>query len=532
MFRHVLILILSAVMAWPVPRASSKAELQALVRLPRLEFAPPLQFDRRSGFVIFPDPATGSSTAAKLLAEVKPIPAEAPKYLEAARLHESNGDFAGGLKHYARATDLFRKRVEADPNNTADLAGLAEALVALGRATEAQTHMDKALVAAPENHEVLLAAARFYQERSWQTLAGDQRLFSGAAFLSSISELLRDFPDATRLAESRRFLSLAEAMLNRIPDSAKNESAVHRQRSTFLSFRSALEELFRQAQSAESKILDIRKRLFDPSALEALNESAQRSTDNPELLITATLVNLYATAYENGDSDNLLLNPLWPRLNRAVQEQAREYCVRLEAMAESGSKSAPAAAEALGCARLYLLGDVEGASRAFRQALHREPRRNRGWEMLVLTASMTGDPAELLESCQWRFDSLPNARSSIFLAKAYDRNSDAARAELVCLASLAAHPNDFYLNLSLAALLLKRADAANYLWRTGDLLKKAEKQITASSSTQRWLDFAVIKSIYLALSDKPEEARATLQPFLTSRVVPAEVREVLRVLDR
>ena len=47
--------------------------------------------------------------------------------LEVARLLESNGDFGSGLKYYARAADLFRKRVEAQAGSATDLAGLAEA---------------------------------------------------------------------------------------------------------------------------------------------------------------------------------------------------------------------------------------------------------------------------------------------------------------------------------------------------------------------------------------------------------------------
>jgi len=101
-----------------------------------------------------------------------------------------------------------------------------------------------------------------------------------------------------------------------------------------------------------------------------------------------------------------------------------------------------------------------------------------------------------------------------------------------CLAALAVHQNDFLLNLSLAALVLKRENPREHLWRVPTLLAKAEKQLSGAVRSQNALDLALTKSIYLALADKPEEARAALQAFAESGSAPPEVRELLRVLGR
>jgi tetratricopeptide (TPR) repeat protein len=532
MIRFSIFLILTATAAWAVPQASRKAELQRLARLPKVEFAPPLRFDRRSGFVIFPDAATATVAAANLLKDSKAVPSEAPKYLAAARVLESHGDFGTALKCYARAADLFRKRVDLEPNGANDLAGLAEALISIGRAAEAQVHLDKALSIDPEKPAILAAAARVYQERAWQVVAGDQRLFTTAGFLDSIAELLKDPPEPERIAESRRYFRLASAAIDQAVAGENPEASDFQQRSTLLSFRGAMDEMFRQAQSSESKILEIRRRLFNRPALRALQLAADRETENPALLATAIFATVFGDIYTNGDSENLLLHPAWPRLGREMQERLRDYCGRLEMMADSGSAMAAAAAEYLGCVQLHVLRDFDGSQRSFRQAVRREARRHRSWELLVFATFMSGDPGVLLETCQSRFDSLPDARGSVLLAKAYERNSDATRAELISVAALAAHPNDFLLNLTLAALLLKRENAEDFLWRIPELLRRAEKQMTAAPTTQGLLDFSLTKSIYLGLSNKPEEARAALRLFTTRSVIPAEVREVLRVLDR
>ena len=67
MWRQCIILCLSFVSCFAIPRSSGKRELQRLVRLPRIEFASPLVFDRTSGFVIFPNEVAAATEAAEAL---------------------------------------------------------------------------------------------------------------------------------------------------------------------------------------------------------------------------------------------------------------------------------------------------------------------------------------------------------------------------------------------------------------------------------------------------------------------------------
>jgi hypothetical protein len=147
---------------------------------------------------------------------------------------------------------------------------------------------------------------------------------------------------------------------------------------------------------------------------------------------------------------------------------------------------------------------------------------------MVLATVMEGKTEELVEVCSARFEALPSARSGALLAKAYDRAADATRAELAALTALAAHPNDFLLNLSLAALVLKR-EGGESIWRVDELLRKAEKQLSRGGTAQNRLDLALTKSVYLALTGKAEEARALLQPHLAAS---SEAQEILSLLER
>lgn len=529
MFWRCVILFLTVSVAWPLPRGSSKAEVRRLARLPKAEFAPPLVFDRKSGFSVFPDSAAAAADAALLLKDSKALPSDAPKYLETAYRLEANGDFINALKHYAWAVDLFRKRLESDPASAPDLAGLAQALVSIGRGAEAEIHLEKAFVSAPEDPQVLLAAVAVLRERAWQAISGDQRFFTPASFLDVLNDLLRDAPPAARISESRRFLEEASKRMNRAQALEPANPRVAWQRATFLSFSAAFEEFLRQMQAGESRIKEIQKALFNDEAMSALSAAAKLNEDRPAILAATALAGLVARVPASiGREGNLFTQDAWAQLPLGFQQDLLGLAGRLEAMASEGSNNSAAASEQLGCVQLCVLRDFNGARRSFQQAVGRDPKRHRSWELLVLASFLAGDDDELVEICMNRFSSEPTARSSALLAKAYDRTSDSTRAELVALTGLVVHPNDFLLNLSLAGLLLKREDDSG-IWRVNELVRKAEKQLGPSSSAQNRLDLALIKGIYLALSDKPEEARAVLKPHLASS---SEAQELMRALER
>src|SRR4029079_6044538 len=128
--------------------------------------------------------------------------------------------------------------------------------------------------------------------------------------------------------------------------------------------------------------------------------------------------------------------------------------------------------------------DYTGGQRSFREALRIEPMRERSWDLLVLAVASAGTAAELGDACGERATLLPNARSSVMLVKSYDRQGDVTRAELNALIASGLYPHDFYVNLSLPSVFLKREDPESILWRAGDALTKAEKQMTANGSRQ------------------------------------------------
>jgi hypothetical protein len=148
--------------------------------------------------------------------------------------------------------------------------------------------------------------------------------------------------------------------------------------------------------------------------------------------------------------------------------------------------------------------------------------------LLTLAAVQQG-PEEFVEVAEQRMEAWPHARSSVLLVKSYERRGDTLRAEWSALNAAGVYPNDWLVNLTLAAMLLKDENAESFLWRVEDAIKKAEKGLGANPKRQQRLDLVLVKSVFLAMSDRKEEARQLVE---TVRPLPQELQEVMRILGQ
>jgi hypothetical protein len=515
MLRHWIVFMLTVASCFGIPKSGTKRELQRLVRLPKLEFSKPLEFDRRFGFVAFADPNTAALEAGRLLKTAKGSPDEAPLYLAAARIYDSQDDTALALGHYSRAVDLFRRRAEIAPREAPTLAGLAEALAAIGRFGEAESALAKTEELGMPTVPVLLARARLYRERAWFSAAGEAQRYSRGTFLSQLISMAVSGPPPTRIEEARRYLRLAESAIKQAfevgADKDKGERLL--ERAAFRSFQEALNLAFAQIQNEDIRPRALEVSFYNPAALKDLSDAAALTEDSGVIAAAALAANLAAERIEGS--------------GRSVETYARSMAHRLQGIIDESGEDSAAAAEFLGCIQYHLFKDVAGARRTLRQAIALEPTRHRAWEMLVLAAAYEG-PEEFVEAAQARVAALPHPRSSVLLVKSYDMEGDQTRAEWTALNAVMSYPNDLLSNLTLAGVLLKDENAENYLWRIDEALNKAEKALGPSRNHQNRIDFVLLKGIYLGLSDRGDQAKALLRSIRPSS---PELQEVLRALD-
>lgn len=523
MFGRCVLLWVTVVSCLAVPKGSAKRELQQLVRLPLLQFPMPLEFERRFGFVAFPDESTAALEVGKLLKEAKEEArtrsADAGIHLRAARMYDAQGDSTGALRQYSRAIDLFRKRLEVSPEETRSLAGLGEALAALGRFTEAQAVLERARGSGSGGVELWLAQARFYRERAWFAAAGEAQRYGSSSFLEQLISMVANSPEPTRVEDSKRFLRLAEEALTRAFEMEGGLPAERLlERAAFRSFKGAMQTAFEQIQNVELRSRALRAAIFTEEALNDLLAGAELS-DAPAVMAASALA---ATM-----GSDVLVNWSARAEKGGTQNYVRQVANRLQQIATEGGETASEAAEFLGCVQMHSLQDRSGARRSFRQALALEPGRHRSWELLTLASAQEG-PDEFVEAAEERVSAWPNPRSSVLLVKSYERDGDNLRASWTALNAAGTYPNDWLVNLSLAAMLLKDKDAESFLWRVEEALKKAEKGLGANPKRQSRIDFVLVKSVFLGLSDRPEQARELVEGV---KPLTPELQEILRVLE-
>ena len=511
--------VMSTAVALAVPKESPKRELQQLVRLPRVEFGTAIDFHRRFGFVAFPDEGAAAAAAAKLSKKSENGSTDPFVPLEAARIYDQQGDATGAMRQYSRAIDLLRKRLEVSPEEIRALAGLGEALTALGRYSEAQAVLERAR--ASGDMELWLARANLYRERAWFAAAGEAQRFANGSFLDQLVGLATYPPEPRAVEESKRLLRLAEEALGRVfaveaPTPAAEEERLL-DRAAFRSFQSAMEMAYAQIQNGELRSRSLRNSILTEQALHDLIAAAEAS-DDPEIIGASALAVTIA-------GETLAT---WSSENGGADVYVRRVGNRLQAMIDEGGEDSSEAAEFLGCVQLQALRDARGAERSFRKALQLEPGRHRSWELLTLAAAQQS-PERFVEVAEERVEALPHPRSSVILVKSYERLGNTLRAEWTALNAATVYPNDWLVNLSLAAMLLKDENAEMFLWRADEALKKAEKALGLNPKRQQRLDFVLVKSVFLAMSNQTDEARKLVE---NTRPLSPELQEVLRVLGQ
>jgi hypothetical protein len=322
-----------------------------------------------------------------------------------------------------------------------------------------------------------------------------------------------DGPLPARIEESKKFLRLAErAMVEAFELEGDKEERLL-ERSAFRSFEAALELSFAQVQNDDLRPRALEASLYDAAALQDLKDAAA-SSENPAVIAAAALAASLAAEKTLGSG-------------RSAEEFVRALATRLYEMAQGGGEQSVAAGEYLGSIQFHLLKDISGAGRTLQQAVAAEPARHRAWDLLILASAYEG-PEKFVETAQARVMAMPAPRSSVLLVKSFDMQGDLTRAEWTALNAVASYPNDVLANLTLAAVLMKDPNAADYLWRVEDALNKAEKALGSSRNHQNRIDFYLLKGISLGLSDRADQARTLLRDIKPSS---PELQEVLRALD-
>lgn len=475
MLLRAVFLLAMTVSVYGIARVDGTEELKRLARLPKIQLASPLEFDRHLGFVIFPDTLGLSEEAKRLQREIEKEEGQttesAARWIEIGKIydHLDNPILAG--RFYRRAAEAQRRKVDLDPASARALAGLGSALSLLGRFDEARPHLQRALALAPERAESWLAMGTFHRERLWRLMESEAALRGSRGFLEALHEFMAAGADSSELDEAAWLLEQARECHDQAARLEPGSAEVFIQRGIFRAMEAAVRTALAALRDDTPAGQPLRASLVPPGVVEDFQRAADLDAENPARLGVAALLPLFAHLYAHRLPDSIIWEGGAPRTGDA---SSGVYVARLQALAA-------------------------------------DPSRERAWDLLTLELNRRGEFASLVEECSDRVLASPSARNFLFLAKAYERIGDYIKAEWIVLSALAASQNDFYANLALANLLMKRPDHGAMLPRAGDCITRVQRHLGPSPTLQNQIDLALTRALHLALSEQPEDARKVLR---------------------
>jgi tetratricopeptide (TPR) repeat protein len=531
MWPRLLLIIVCSISAFAIPRPDTKEQLKALAHLPKIEFGSPLTFSVEAGFVAFPDPGVVQEKLSELRKENKKDGAQGLLFLKMARLQEQVNNRGEALALYYRASELLRKKIEMEPENFPALCGLGETLTALGKFSEAEHHIEKALALDSKKAAGWAALANLEKIRAYRALVTDELFYANSSFLELLSDLLRQKSDTQQIEQTQKYLRRASAHFDKTIELEPAKAEWRIRRAAFTGLKAALERAIFILRGGEAGPRDFNDTIFNEDAFRDLLAASDLGPD-PELLAACSIFPLLSTSVRGSASGpRLFKDKMWDFLSEDTRMRLRSDMSALTRLAESSEiRVAATAFEALGSIQYLALQDGSASESSFRQAIAVNPKQERSWDMLMLLLSNRGRVSELLDLCENRAEANPSPRNLVLFAKAAEKGGDLAKAEGAVMLALGANQNDFLANLAMANVLLKRTDADQFLDRIQDALTKADRNLGAHPTYQNMFDLAFTKSIYYAVNDEPDRARRMLKEWLPRARENSEITEALLVL--
>lgn len=501
------LLIISAPAATP---ELGKSKLRRLVKLPSMIFPSDWTFDPERGFRVGSHGGDIEAQIIQLRKELENDASDADRYRSLGALYGEINEPARAQSARWRAIQLLRKRSELQPDNAAVLADLGLTLEEAGKSEEAESILRRAVQVGPQEWKGWLALGRFLDQESRRDILERARV---PVDVKSVS---RQLPGATQLAPDR--LALAQKRLEEsvacydsAATNAPNEPEIRVRRALHRTLQSFLMNEIREASGEHKTETEILSGYFSPETIEDLRVASDLRPKDYHLMANLALFEIYGINARSGKR-GLGPDSSWTALPDNSQESLRTIITRLENLAQDpDTRVAAGALEILGILQGPVLHESNNALKSLQRSLALDPTREQAWELASGTLARSANYEGLLTLCEERIRTEDNPRAHLLLAKAYEKLKRWEDAEAEVLIVVQKGPNDFLGNLSLAALLLHRAQDPDTLAEAAGWLQRCDKifnSLTAQQkSRQLVIDFTLIRAIFMALEDQVETAR-------------------------
>ncbi len=526
----ILLLLVVAVGARAVTPEVGKERLRQLIKLPTISFRPDWTFDPESGFALGSGEEDNRTAIQNLRSELKYDDTDAEREQQLAELYAATGETTNSRNSWNWAYRYYRKRMEAQPDSGALLAGLGTSLYAIGQETEAESVLRRAVHAAPDDWHCRVALGRFLDNRVRQVIV--DRLAPNPRLKTNGHE---DRPTGDDAARAQNWLAEADDCFDKAVALASKESEPYFRRAMHRCLKTVVLNQIKFAGGTADPDLDLFDGCFSAANVGDLQEASRLAPRDYRRAAGTALFEIYSVTEKKERLNWQQFG--WNSLPGVSQKSVRTALTRLQDLADGESAgSAAGAAEVLGILEGPVLHETDRSIASLRRAVALQPEREQAWEVLVATLAQNRRYDELLDVCEQHVKYQDSARAHLMLAKAHEKLLQWDSCEEESRAAASDDPDNALADLSLAALLLKRSgeDQSNLL-EADDWLSRAESVLKRTPADQRnrqqVIDLTLIRGIYFALSDEMDTARKWVQTVIERDQDNQFAREILAAMD-
>jgi tetratricopeptide (TPR) repeat protein len=509
----------------------NKADLRDAIRLPRVVEKVSC-FDIQKG--IFQQTSGEkpnlAAEIAKVREELKGDEPDLHRYRVLGCLYRTKGEKEKSEEAFGIAIEGYRQAAARNPDDYFSLYILGVTLVDLGQLEDGATALRRAINLNPELWYIWAALGDSCLWRAaGEVLGGTDVPHERCAYrLGHIGSIFADRA-SDREVRSRRsdtyhdLLKKAQVYFDQAVKIAPDDPNVY-------SRRAISRIIYSDIASG------LRGRLCDKFPTEAVADFQEAANKNPR----DYRAYFTAVAYEilcNATSPEAMKKPRgenWMEsLPDSTQRSVKRGTSKLRELTQSEDKQSAAGAwESLGLLEMMTTFNRELAIDHFRQAVELDPTRGSSWEFLVDMLEEDGRFKAALEYGEKSLLQKDCSRRRILVAQACHRLGKFDQAEEYVRAALKDAPKDFRANLSLAALLLHKANDDVALAEAGEQLYYAWQLLSPDDSSTCKHDYDVTRSIHLALTNQLGEARMRLDEVVKTEKHHRSAELALKALGK
>jgi tetratricopeptide (TPR) repeat protein len=481
-----------------------KVKLRKAVYLPTFSLAAGIGFSSEDGLVLMGDVRDIPAEIAALEKTLKGDDSDADRYYRLGRLYDKLKD-KKAEQATDRAVEIYRRQLQARPDDGRLLAALGRALDAAGKTAEAETVLNRAIQAAPKEWSAWAARGHFLTGRAQATL------LHGSTDLTAVFQAIvtRQVPPAD-LARSRADFQEALRCLDEAVRLAPDEPGARSERALFR-FTCGFFQAGMQVRAGQRA--NPMAAVFCDDCLADVKQLARLCPADPRAVGIAAAFEVLMFMAHNPDKVKSVAQAA-DALPADSRKSVREDLDRLEQIAKGQDVEAAARAEEIqGLLSFMAFPDKTGTEHHLRRALALSPQRDQSWDLLLGTLARDERYQDCLTAALERLRHKDNAHNRFLAAKTYEYLNDYARAEEQVRLGLAREPDDLHCRLALAALLLRHDEDAAVV-QAGKELDRCAKLLQPSSPADARDDYLVLRSVFLALSGDQRQARALLAGLL------------------